>query len=84
MRNSNISQCDIGSSACRTQLSKVEFTRSRFLNVYVSIMPEHMLGNGRCYGNGRTRIVLVLLVLAGKRYHTQIYVRCIWSVRNSF
>ena len=39
--------------------------------MYLSVLHEHMLGDTRCYGNGRIRNVIVLLCLFVKEDHVQ-------------
>ena len=48
------------------------------------LIREHTRGNDRCYGNGRTRNELAQPIFVGKKDRVQLYVRCIYCVRNSF
>ena len=58
-------------------LDKGEYTRSRFLKIYLSVLHEHLRGNICYYGNGRTQNVIMLLVIVGIEDHVQVNIRCV-------
>ena len=55
-----------------------------FFEMYLSVRRKYISSKTRCYGNGRTRIVLAVLAIAEMREHSQKRVHCVQSVRNSF
>ena len=60
-----------------TVLHKGGYTRRHFLNMYLSVLHEHMRGNTCCCGDGRAQNIIVLLVILGKRDDVQVNIRCV-------